>query len=73
MHTLSIHWLMQRDSFFGYYKLALDIVVQIFVYIVGLQPLWELPGCNLKPAPLIRGQGETEETDHSRSVASWQV
>lgn len=27
---------------------------------IALKP-WDLPGCNLNPAPLCRGQGGTEE------------
>ena len=37
---------------------------------VESQPLWELPGCNLKPAPIQGGLGETKEkkADGSRLV-----
>lgn len=41
--------------------------------IFGSQPPWELPGCNLKLAPIHRGQQETQERGKSLYIGRWQV
>ena len=34
---------------------------------------WELPGCDLMPAPLLGGQGETEERGRPLQIGRRQV
>lgn len=41
--------------------------------LVGLQSPQELPMCDLKPAPIHRGQEETKDKGRPCQIGKWQV
>ena len=43
-----------------------------YIHTVGLQAPWEQPRCNLKPAPVLRGQGQTKERSRPLQAGMWQ-